>query len=445
MKTIRTIIRTISPYWLACTFLTAIVVLAWNGAVMAQNQTTSIPQITEATPEALKQLQGTINTIWMMVASILVILMNAGFAMLETGFCRQKNTIDALSKKLVIFATATVAYWAIGFSLMFGSEGNTFWGSGGWLLRGSALATYNLQPLPAGLPLSVYFLFQVAVAVIVATIVSGAVAERMKFLPLLIFSIILVGIIYPIVGHWVWGNGWLSQLGFKDFAGSTALHNVGGWAALMGAGILGPRAGKYRDKRANAIPGHNLSITTLGCLLLWVGWLGLNPGFHLVADNQVPYIALNTNLAAAAGGITSAFTSWLKDKKLDLSMIINGILGGLVAISAGCNLVTDGQAGVIGAIAGVIVVYSVSLFDRLLKIDDPVGAISVHLVCGIWGTLALGIFVAGIPIVTQVLGIALVGSFTILLSTIVWYVLKATFGLRVTLEQEVNGLDLGES
>ena len=445
MKTIKTIIRSISPYWLACIPLGAIIVLVWNAAATAQNtETINILEITQVTPEAVEQLQGTLNTLWVMVASILVIFMNAGFAMLETGFCRQKNAVNILSKKLIIFALAIVAYWAIGFSLMFGAGGNDFLGLGGWFLGSKNPATYTLNPFPSSLPIAVFFLFQGAVASIVATIVSGAVAERIKFLDLLIFTVIIVGIIYPITGHWIWGGGWLSQIGFKDFAGSTAVHSVGGWAALMGAAILGPRAGKYRNGRTNAIPGHNMSIATLGCLILWVGWFGFNPGSHLAADSQVPYIAVTTNLAAAAGGITSSFTSWWKNKNPDLSMTINGILGGLVAISAGCNIVTYGQALIIGGIAGVLVVYSVGFFDSKLKIDDPVGVTSVHLICGIWGTLALGIFVDGISIAQQSIGIATVGGFTIILSAIVWYALKAILGLRVTLEQEINGLDMGE-
>jgi Amt family ammonium transporter len=433
-----------SPYWLACIPLTAIIVMVWNSAALAQ---------TDA-PPTVEELQGTLNTIWVLIASILVIFMNAGFGMLETGFCRQKNAVNILTKNLIVFALATIAYWVIGFSLMFGAAGsNGFMGWGG-LFLGEDPATYGLQPFPAGLPISVFFLFQVAFAGTAATIVSGSVAERIKFVDFLVFSLIIVGIIYPITGHWIWGGGFLATMEtpFKDFAGSTAVHSVGGWAALMGAAILGPREGKYRDGKVNAIPGHNMSIATLGCLILWIGWFGFNPGSALAATKDVPYIAVTTNLAAAAGGITATLTSWLKDGKPDLSMVINGILAGLVGITAGCDGVSYSSAVIIGAIAGIIVVYAVAFFDRI-KVDDPVGATSVHLVCGIWGTLAVGLFNkdAGLfmtgqisQLISQIIGILTVGGFTVLVSTIVWYALKATLGVRVDLQEEMRGLDIGE-
>jgi Amt family ammonium transporter len=433
-----------SPYWLACIPLTAIIVMVWNSAALAQ---------TDA-PPTVEELQGTLNTIWVLIASILVIFMNAGFGMLETGFCRQKNAVNILTKNLIVFALATIAYWVIGFSLMFGAAGsNGFMGWGG-LFLGEDPATYGLQPFPAGLPISVFLLFQLAFAGTAATIVSGSVAERIKFVDFLVFSLIIVGIIYPITGHWIWGGGFLATMEtpFKDFAGSTAVHSVGGWAALMGAAILGPREGKYRDGKINAIPGHNMSIATLGCLILWIGWFGFNPGSALAATKDVPYIAVTTNLAAAAGGITATLTSWLKDGKPDLSMVINGILAGLVGITAGCDGVSYSSAVIIGAIAGIIVVYAVAFFDRI-KVDDPVGATSVHLVCGIWGTLAVGLFNkdAGLfttgqisQLISQIIGILTVGGFTVLVSTIVWYALKATLGVRVDLQEEMRGLDIGE-
>ncbi|NES85932.1 MAG: ammonium transporter [Moorea sp. SIO2B7] len=441
--------RWFSPYWLACIPLTAIIVVAWNTAVTAQE--VDIFAIKEVTPEALQQLQGTLNAIWVLIAAILVIFMNAGFGMLETGFCRQKNAVNILTKNLIVFALATIAYWSIGYSLMFGT-GNSFIGGGGWFLSGEP-ATYGLDPFPAGLPISVAFLFQAAFAGTAATIVSGAVAERIKFTDFLIFSVLIVGISYPITGHWVWsGDGWLSKMGFSDFAGSTVVHSVGGWAALMGAAILGARKGKYRDGRINAIPGHNMSIATLGCLILWIGWFGFNPGSQLAADSAVPYIAVTTNLAAAAGGITATFTSWLKDGKPDLSMVINGILAGLVGITAGCDGVSYWGAVIIGAIAGIIVVYSVAFFDNI-KIDDPVGAISVHLVNGMWGTLAVGLFNtesglfygSGVAqLIDQIVGILAIGAFTAAFSGIVWFGLKATLGIRVSQEEEIHGLDIGE-
>jgi Amt family ammonium transporter len=431
--------------WLACVPLSVLIVGAWSLAASAQEE--------PLTPEAV---QGTLNTIWVLIAAILVIFMNAGFAMLETGFCRQKNAVNVLSKNLIVFALATIAYWAIGYSLMFGAAGNSFLGGGGWFLSGDA-AAYGMDEFPTGLAIPVAFLFQAAFAGTAATIVSGAVAERIKFIDFLIFSLLLTGIAYPISGHWVWGGGMLSDIGFlgtgfSDFAGSTVVHSVGGWAALMGAAILGPRIGKYVDGQPAAIPGHNLSIATLGCLILWIGWFGFNPGSQLAADEAVPYIAVTTNLAAAAGGIAATATAWLVSGKPDLSMIINGILAGLVGITAGCAGASYLGAVVIGLIAGVIVVFSVLFIDSI-KIDDPVGAISVHLVCGIWGTLAVGLFdqEAGLfygggvnQLIAQILGILTIGLWTVVLSTIFWYALKSTFGLRVTEEEELIGLDIGE-
>ncbi|MEG3440336.1 ammonium transporter [Pannus brasiliensis CCIBt3594] len=428
----------IRPTWLACIPLAAIIFVVWNTAVQAQ----------DAKPLTPEDVQNALNTIWVLIASILVIFMNAGFAMLETGFCRQKNAVNVLAKNLIVFALSTISFWAIGFSLMFGAASNEIFGTGGWFLGSSDPATYAM---PSYLPTSVFFLFQVAFAGTAATIVSGAVAERIKFVDFLVFSLIIVGILYPITGHWIWGGGWLADLGFKDFAGSTAVHSVGGWAALTGAVILGPRMGKYVNGRASALPGHNMSIATLGCLILWIGWFGFNPGSALAVNESVPYIAVTTNLAGAAGAIAATFTAWAKDGKPDLSMIINGVLAGLVAITAGCDGVSYWSAVIIGAIAGVLVVYAVSFFDKL-KIDDPVGATSVHLVCGVFGTLAVGIFNKDAGLITgqfellgkQIIGIVAVGAFTLITSGIVWYVLKSTLGIRVTPEEEVEGLDVGE-
>jgi Amt family ammonium transporter len=421
-----------SPSLIACIPLTFIIIVAWAGAASAQGGELSAEDV-----------QGALNAIWVLVAAILVIFMNAGFGMLETGFCRQKNAVNILAKNLIVFALATIAYWAIGFSLMFGGD-NPFIGGGGWFLSSTDPGTYGLSPFPAGLPIPVFFLFQAAFAGTAATIVSGAVAERIEFSAFLLFSLLITGIAYPITGHWVWAAdiGWLSKMGFADFAGSTVVHSVGGWAALMGAAILGPRIGKYENGEARAIPGHNMSIATLGCLILWIGWFGFNPGSQLAVDETVPYIAVTTNLAAAAGAITATATSWVKDGKPDLSMVINGILAGLVAVTAGCNAVSYWGAVIIGAIAGVLVVFSVGFFDKL-QIDDPVGATSVHLVNGIWGTLAVGIFGGG-NILIQALGIISIGGFTVLLSTIFWLAIKATIGLRVHPEQEYEGLDIAE-
>ena len=421
-----------SPTKLACIPLLCLIIALWAGAANAQDQ--------ELTPEYIK---GVLDAIWILVASVFVIFMNAGFGMLESGFCRQKNTVNILAKNLIVFAIATLVYWSIGFSIMFAGD-HPFIGAGGFFLTGEP-STYGLDPFPAGLPVPVFFLFQAAFAATAATIVSGAVAERVEFLAFLLFSILITGISYPITGHWIWGSGgWLGAMGFKDFAGSTAVHSVGGWAALVGAYILGPRRGKYDEKnQPQAIPGHNMGFATLGCLILWIGWFGFNPGSQLAADENVVYIAVTTNLAAAAGGATAAITSWSKDKKPDLSMIINGVLAGLVGITAGCDGVSYLEAVIIGSIAGIIVVFSVSFFDKL-TIDDPVGAISVHLICGIWGTLAVGIFVEDTSIITQFIGIISVGLFTVILSSIFWLALRATVGIRVHPEQEYKGLDISE-
>jgi Amt family ammonium transporter len=439
-----------SLYWLACIPLTAIIVIVWHGATAAQDA-----EITEIAIENINAniatLQGTLNAIWVLIAAILVICMNTGFGMLETGFCRQKNAVNILSKNLIVLVLAILAYWAIGFSLMFGSPDNPIIGGGGWFLSSDNPATYGLDPFPTGLPISVAFLFQAAFATTTAIIVSGAVAERIKFIDFLIFSLFLVAISYSVTGHWVWGGGWLGN--FKDFAGSTVVHSVGGWAALVGAAVLGPRMGKYVCGRPQTIPGHNMSIATLGCLILWIGWFGFNSGSQLAADEMVPYIAVTTNLAAAGGGVAATLVAWFKNGKPDLPMIINGILSGLVGITAGCDGVSYFGAVVIGAIAGVIVVYSVDFFDSVVKIDDPVGAISVHLVNGIWGTLAVGFFNTKVglfygggigQLINQIVGIISIGVFTVIFSGVVWIVLEVTLGIRVTQEEEINGLDIGE-
>ena len=367
--------------------------------------------------------------------------MNAGFGMLEAGFCRQKNAVNILAKNLIVFGIATLAYWAIGYGFMYG-EGSAWIGFQGFFFNGDP-APYGNDPYPAAVPEAISFLFQVAFAATAATIVSGAVAERIHFGAFLIFSTLLVAVSYPITGHWVWDGGWLSEMGFSDFAGSTVVHSVGGWAALVGAALLGPRLGKYQENRVNALPGHNMGFATLGCLILWIGWFGFNPGSELAATANVPYIAVTTNLSAAAGGVVATFVAWAKDGKPDLSMIINGILAGLVGITAGCASVSYWQAVIIGAIAGAIVVFSVAFFDKI-KIDDPVGATSVHLVCGIWGTLAVGLFVSEVNFFVQLIGVLAIGAFTVVFSALVWGILKATMGIRVHEEEERIGLDISE-
>ncbi len=433
--------------------MAAIIVVLWDVAAHAQGI---------EPPQNFDQLKIVLDSIFLLFASVLVIFMNAGFGMLETGFCRQKNAVNILSKNLIIFAVATIAYWAIGYAIMYGGYvndagewvgGNSFLGYTGWFFDNSSVPYTGSESfevneegmkITTGTPEAISFLFQVAFAATAATIVSGAVAERVKFSSFLIFSFLLVAISYPITGHWYWDGGWLADVGFNDFAGSTVVHSVGGWAALVGAILIGPRTGKYReDGGGNAIPGHNMSLATLGCLILWIGWFGFNPGSELAATANVPYIAITTNLSAAAGAVTATATSWIRDKKPDISMIINGILGGLVGITAGCASVNYISAIIIGGIAGVLVVFSVSFFDKM-KVDDPVGAISVHLVCGAWGTLAVGIFDGDTGIGAQLIGIVAIGAFTVIYSAIVWGILKVLFGIRVSPEEEVQGLDIGE-
>ncbi|MBD2460160.1 ammonium transporter [Oscillatoria sp. FACHB-1407] len=455
-------VKFLSPTWQACIPLTAfVVVITTFSAAYAQDAPPTIEEVAAG-------LKVGMDTMWVMIAAFLVFFMNAGFGMLETGFCRQKNAVNVLSKNLIVFALSTIAFWAIGFGLMF-ADGNPFVGTGGFFLTGadnSPATGDDYQGIFSslnwtGVPLAAKFFFQLVFAGTAATIVSGAVAERIKFVDFLIFSLLLVGIAYPITGHWIWGGGWLYGFGFWDFAGSTVVHAVGGWAALMGAAFLGPRLGKYNDNgTANALPGHNMSIATLGALILWLGWFGFNPGSTMAADPvAISHIALTTNTAAAFGGVAATITAWVALGKPDLSMIINGILAGLVAVTAPCAYVSVPSSAIIGAIGGILVVFAVGFFDKL-KIDDPVGAISVHLVNGVWGTLAVGLFAqgdafyAGGPVGLffgnpgqlwiQFVGTISVGGMIVLLSSIFWIILKSTLGIRVTAEEELLGLDIGE-
>ena len=471
-KQLQTAIKRLTPSWQACIPLAAIIVLVWSYAASAQAPAAEGPSTAD--------LKVGLDTMWVMIAGMLVFFMNAGFGMLETGFCRQKNAVNVLAKNLIVFALSSIAFWIIGFGLMFSDGGglNSFVGTGGFFLSGADNSPATGDAYQGvfgslnwtGVPLLAKFFFQLVFAGTAATIVSGAVAERIKFLDFLIFSLLLVGIAYPITGHWIWGGGWLAGAGFYDFAGSTVVHSVGGWAALMGAAFLGPRLGRYQDGQVAALPGHNMSIATLGCLILWLGWFGFNPGSTMAADpNAIAHIAITTNTAGAFGGIAATITAWLYLGKPDLSMIINGILAGLVGVTASCAFINVPSSAIIGLIAGVLVVFSVGFFDKL-RIDDPVGATSVHLVCGIWGTLAVGLFSVGpnvvlrggTPLYTtgpaagllfgggisqllpQLIGIISVGGMTVLLSTIFWLVLKATLGIRVTPEEELDGLDIAE-
>jgi len=407
------------------------------------------------------------DTVWVLVTAFLVFFMNLGFAMVESGLCRAKNAVNILSKNVIVFCVTTVVFWFVGFAIMFGN-GNSIFGTEGWALLGAdnSPATGDAyQGIFAslgwtGVPLYAKFIFQLVFAGTAATIVSGAVAERIKYFSFFVFSAAMAIVIYPVAGHWIWGGGWLATMKtpFLDFAGSTVVHSIGGWAALVGAILLGPRIGKYtKDGKVNAIPGHDMSMATLGMFVLWFGWFGFNPGSTMAADaDAISRVAINTCLAGAVGGVAATFASFLALGKPDLSMVLNGILAGLVAITAPCNWVTPGGSVIIGLIAGVLVVYAVIFFDRI-KIDDPVGALSVHLVNGVWGTFSLGLFAADIggikglfygggpaQLFAQIKGIVAVGVYVVVVSVICWSIIKAVMGLRVGADEEREGLDIGE-
>ncbi|MGF1580870.1 MAG: ammonium transporter [Gemmataceae bacterium] len=489
------------------------------------------------------------DTLWVLIAAFLVFFMNTGFGCVEAGFCRAKNATNILGKNFIVFAISSIAFWAVGWTLMFGGGSwNNFVGTQGWFLAGQDNSPYDITlegkikedlstkypevmakldwnseegkklqgslntfvseastafeddeavgktlelavTVPGGgeftgsyipkeyywgayssiawakIPLSAKFFFQLAFAATAATIVSGCVAERIHYGSFMLFAVFIAAISYPITGHWIWGGGWLTDLGFWDFAGSTVVHSVGGWAGLAGIILLGPRLGKYRpDGKVQPIPGHSMALAFLGGMILWLGWFGFNPGSTMAANpTDIAHIVVTTNMAGAAGGIAATITAWVMLGKPDFSMTVNGVLAGLVAITAPCAWVTVPAAILIGAVGGVLVVFAVLFFDRM-QIDDPVGALSVHLVNGIWGTLAVGLFAAegilydagggpaGGLFVTgsatqfgiQLIGVVVVGLFTFTGSMIVWAVLKATVGIRVEREIEVPGLDVTE-
>ena len=415
-----------------------------------------------------------VNNVWIMVATFLVFIMHLGFASLESGLTRAKNTTNILFKNIAILSIGILTYAFIGFNLMHPGDFNGFLGFAGFGISpqldnagnntGEAIAYGH-----GGYTYWTYFLFQAMFAATGATIISGAVAERIKLSSFLIFVTIFVTFCYTIPGSWHWGKGWLFQMGFHDFAGSTIVHSVGGWGALAGVILLGPRIGKYVEGQIRPIMGHNMPLATIGVLLLWLGWFGFNGGSGLSANpGNTSRILVMTNIAASAGVVAAMLTSWLIQKKPDLSMALNGALAGLVGITAACNLVTAGGAFSIGLVAGILVVLFVLIFDRL-RIDDPVGAISVHLICGIWGTLAVGLFAAQATLAgpavaksneivntglfyggdlgqlfIQIVGILSIGSFVFGAALLIFGVLKATIGIRVSEEEEQRGLDLLE-
>ncbi|HOX51817.1 MAG TPA: ammonium transporter [Fibrobacteria bacterium] len=440
---------------------------------------------------ALSDLRVGLDTVWVLVAGMLVFFMNLGFALVESGLARAKNCVNILAKNFIVFAASTISFYVIGWGLMFG-DGNLWVGLQGlWFVSGAdnspslGAAYAAMNPFSTSVyegvysainwtavPLWAKFFFQLVFAGTAATIVSGAVAERIKFSSFLIFSFLLVAFVYPISGHWIWGGGILGATpgesglasffgNFRDFAGSSVVHSVGGWAALAGVIVLGPRIGKFVNGKARAIPGHNMTSAATGVLVLWLGWFGFNPGSTMSAGNgfAIAHVLVNTNIAAATGALGALITAWILLKKPDLSMVLNGCLAGLVAITAPCAFVSIPAGAFIGFVGGVIVVFFVLMFDKL-KLDDPVGALSVHLGNGIWGTLALGIFYskevatgvaaldtglsAGAQFVQQLKGVFLVGIWAFGLSMIFWLILKYTMGIRVSQAEEIEGLDIGE-
>ena len=392
------------------------------------------------------EVQKHVDFVWTLVAAFLVFFMQAGFAMVETGFTRAKNAVNIMMKNLMDFSMGSIAYWAVGFGIMFGVSATGWFGTDGFFF-----SDFIKDKDPW---VFAFWMFQVVFAATAATIVSGAMAERTKFVSYLIYSAVVSAVIYPVFGSWAWGSlfhggGWLEKLGFIDFAGSTVVHSIGGWAALAGAVVLGPRTGKFTaDGKAKAIPGHNIPLAALGVFILWFGWFGFNPGSTTAAIPDIAKIAVNTNLAAAAGTIGALLTAWVLFKKPDASMTLNGALAGLVAITAGCNNVMPTSAVILGFVAGVLVVFSVLFIEKTLKIDDPVGAVSVHGVCGAWGTIAAGLFNAdgtsAHMVGVQALGVAAAFLWSFGTCFILFKVIKATVGLRVSPEEEMEGLDLKE-
>ena len=401
------------------------------------------PLVGYAQESGVSDAMFTVNNTWMLVAAFLVFIMHLGFACLESGLTQSKNTVNILCKNTAIVAIGLVTYAFVGFNLMYPGDFNGYFGFAGFGLDPGADGN-TVAYADGAYTYWTDFIFQAMFAATGATIVSGAVAERIKLSSFLVFTTIFVALVYTVAGSWKWGGGWLDAMGFYDFAGSTLVHSVGGWGALAGVIVLGPRLGKYVDGQIRGIAGHSMPLAAIGVFLLWLGWFGFNGGSVLSADPELVSLVFVTTCLAASTGILGALaTSWLVQSKPDLSMVLNGMLAGLVGITAGADVVSVNSAMVIGLIAGGIVVGSVLAIDRA-KLDDPVGAISVHLVCGIWGTLAVGIFSADHSFGTQIIGVLAYGAFTFPLALAIFYVLKATIGLRVSEEHERQGLDVSE-
>lgn len=391
-----------------------------------------------------------VDTIWVLIGAFLVFSMQPGFAMVETGFTRAKNAANIVMKNVMDMSLGSIVFWILGFGLMFGEDIGGFIGAPDFFVKGDYGAAY---------PSSSFFIFQTMFCATAATIVSGAMAERTNFMVYCIYSVLISALVYPISGHWIWGGGWLAEMGFHDFAGSTAVHMVGGVAALIGAKMIGPRIGKYNeDGSVNAIPGHSIPLGALGVFLLWFGWFGFNGASTVCASGDEALISMGdifitTNMAAAAGSTATMIYTWVRYGKPDVSMTLNGVLAGLVAITAGCDVVSPAGALIIGLLAGVLVVVAVEFFDQKLKIDDPVGAISVHGVCGAFGTIVTGLFAtkdglfygAGSSfLMTQIIGVVTVAIYVAVAMTIIFRVLDKLIGLRVSEAEEIKGLDMEE-
>jgi Amt family ammonium transporter len=443
--------------------------LGWRGNMLRTTLVQESDRLAELASQ-VAQMRVAADTIWVLVTAMLVFFMNLGFACVESGMCRSRNAVNILSKNFIVFAVSSLGFWALGFGLMFGEGGRGLWfasGADNSPATGDSYAGVYPALNWTGVPLWAKFFFQLVFCGTAATIVSGVVAERIKYSSFILFSLILTAVIYPIVGKWIWGGGFLQERGFADFAGSTQVHSVGGWAALAGVLLLGPRIGKYGPRgQVHPIPGHNMSLATLGTFVLWFGWFGFNPGSTMAADPPaIAEICMTTNTAAIMAALTATLTCWIIMGKPDLGMTLNGSLAGLVAITASCAFVTVAHSAVIGSIAGVLVVLSVMFWDRL-KIDDPVGALSVHLVNGVFGTLCVGLFAdpgrirsrtgnahasGGLftgggtdQLVDQLIGIVATAVFVFAIAFAAWRILKATLGIRVPAEEETAGLDLGE-
>lgn len=430
--------------------------LAWGQDAPAEG-----PPTVEELTATLSQHEYNLNVVWTCVAAFLVFFMQAGFAFVETGLTRAKNAVNILMKNLMDFSVGSLVFFVLGFGLMFGDTWNGLIGTDGFMLSD---VTVGGEDWTLAWPWT-FLIFQTVFAATSATIVSGAMAERTKFTSYLIYSVVISAVIYPVFGSWAWNGlfssyhatdatGWLESMGFVDFAGSTVVHSVGGWLALAGAIVLGPRHGKYGpDGKPRAIPGHNIPFAALGVFILWLGWFGFNPGSTTTGDGSIGYIAVTTNLAAAAGAVSAMLTAWLIFKKPEATMTLNGALAGLVSITAPCATVTAPSAIVIGLIGGVLVVVAVLFIEKVLKVDDPVGAVSVHGVCGAWGTLSCGLFnvEGGLfngggfgQTLVQLTGIGAAFLWAFGCGIVLFLLIKFTVGLRVSVEEEMRGLDIGE-